>query len=47
MPVGDDGRIGEESGMAAFDKFEIVKHGPYRFIGKSIYIGNKGSFGCF
>ena len=33
--------------MASFDKFEIVKHPAYRFIGKSIYIGNKGSFGCF
>ena len=33
--------------MSAFDKFEITKHEPYRFIGKSIYIGNKGSFGCF
>ena len=33
--------------MASFDKFEITKHEAYRFIGKSIYIGNKGSFGCF
>lgn len=33
--------------MAALDKFEIVKHEAYRFVGKSIYIGNKGSFGCF
>jgi len=33
--------------MASFDKFEITKHEAYRFVGKSIYIGNKGSFGCF
>jgi len=30
-----------------FDKFEITKHEAYRFVGKSVYIGNKGSFGCF
>jgi hypothetical protein len=36
-----------ESNVISFDKFEITKHEPYRFIGKSIYIGNKGSFGCF
>ena len=29
--------------MAAFDKFEITQHPAYRFIGKSIYIGNKGT----
>jgi len=33
--------------MPSFDKFEITKHEAYRFIGKSVYIGNKGSFGCF
>ena len=27
--------------MEALDKFEIVKCGPYRFVGKSVYIGNK------
>ena len=37
----------KETQMATFDKFEIVKSEPYRFIGKSIFIGNKGSFGCF
>ena len=30
-----------------FNKFDIARHESYRFIGKSIYIGNKDSFGCF
>jgi len=29
--------------MAAFEKFEVVKSVPYRFIGRCVYIGNKGS----
>ena len=34
--------------MAALDKFEIVKCGPYKFVGKSVYSGNKqGSKGIF
>ena len=27
--------------MTAFEKFEVVKFQPYRFIGSSVYIGNK------
>ena len=27
--------------MVKFDKFEVVKCEPYRFIGKSVYMGNK------
>ena len=30
----------ENINQGNFNKFEIVKFGPYRFIGKSIYIGN-------
>ena len=29
------------------EKFEIVRSGHMRFMGKSIYTGNKTSFGCF
>ena len=27
--------------QSAFEKFEVVKFGPYRFVGKSVYLGNK------
>lgn len=31
-----------ENNQATFEKFEIVKCKPYRFIGRCVYIGNKG-----
>ena len=32
--------------MAALENFEIVKCGPYKFVGKSVYIGNKRGSEC-
>ena len=36
--------------MSKLESFEIVKSPPYRFVGKSVYLGNKGRshelFGC-
>jgi len=32
---------------AGLINFEVVETGPYRFIGKSVYIGNKDSYGCY
>ena len=37
----------EDSRMLKFDRFEVVKCEPYKFMGKSIYMGNKGDFGLF
>ena len=31
-----------ENNQISVENFEIVKFGPYRFIGKSVYAGNKG-----
>jgi len=28
--------------MSSFEKFEVVKSEPYRFVGKAVYLGNKG-----
>ena len=30
-----------ENTQSAFERFEVVKCGPYRFIGSSVYLGNK------